>query len=301
MTTLARIGLGTVQFGMDYGISNRDGRPDEAEVAAILARATAAGVGYLDTAPGYGDAEALVGRLLPRGHGLRVVTKTPAVSDEQVDVRHRRQWLDALQRSLERLRIERAHGLLVHRMADLGKPGWQHLVEALQEARARGLADHIGVSVYDDQQLALAESRFRPEIVQLPFNALDRRPVTSGTLERLKARGAEVHARSLFLQGLLLMTPSGLPEFFRPLQPVLAELQNGWAGRGLSPVAACLSFVLRQPAIDAAIVGVNRCAEFDEIAAAVGFAERIAEPAGGTLPTIDPIYLDPSRWPALAH
>jgi aryl-alcohol dehydrogenase-like predicted oxidoreductase len=298
MTTLVRIGLGTVQFGMDYGISNRAGRPNEAEVAAILARAVASSVGYLDTAPAYGEAETLVGRLLPAGHGLRVVTKVPSMPDQQIESRHRQQWLDAIERSLRRLRIDRAYGVLVHHAADLDKPGWQHLIDALHEAKARGLVDRIGVSIYNEQQLALAESRFCPEIVQLPFNALDRRPMISGTFAHLKARGAEIHARSLFLQGLLLMTPCGLPEFFKPLLPILTNLRNEWALRGLSPIAACLAFAMRQPAIDAAIVGVNRRTEFDEIAAALAEAERITETSDGMLPEIDPIFLEPSRWPA---
>jgi aryl-alcohol dehydrogenase-like predicted oxidoreductase len=298
MTTLARIGLGTAQFGMDYGISNRAGQPNEAEVAAILARAVARGVGYLDTAPVYGEAEALVGRLLPAGHGLRVVTKVPSVPDRQIESRHGQQWLDAIERSLRQLRIDRAYAVLVHHTTDLDKPGWQHLVDALHEAKSGGLVDRIGVSIYNEQQLALAESRFRPEIVQLPFNALDRRPMISGTLAHLKARGAEIHARSLFLQGLLLMAPCSLPGFFQPLLPILAHLRNEWALRGLSPIAACLAFVIRQPAIDAAIIGVNRCTEFDEIAAALLEAETIAETSDGMLPDIDPIYLEPSRWPA---
>ena len=79
MTALSRLGLGTVQFGLDYGVSNRTGRPDEREVAAILARAAGAGVGFVDTAPAYGEAEALAGRYLPSGHGLRIVTKSARI------------------------------------------------------------------------------------------------------------------------------------------------------------------------------------------------------------------------------
>ncbi len=297
MSTLSRIGLGTVQLGMDYGISNRDGRPDEAEAAAILAQAMTSGVGYLDTAPAYGDAEALVGRLLPDRHGFRIVTKTPAVPAPRIESAHRQQWLDSLERSLDRLRIRRAYGLLVHHVADLDKPGWQHLVDALQEAKARGLVYRIGVSIYNEQQLTLAESRLCPEIVQLPFNALDRRPIAAGTLTHLKTRGAEIHARSLFLQGLLLMPPAGLPDFFEPLQPVLASLRNAWASRGLSPVAACLAFVLRHPAIDAAIVGVNRRVELAEIIAALDEAQATAGSNDEMPPEVDPIFLDPSRWP----
>jgi len=298
MTAFARIGLGTVQFGMDYGVSNRAGRPGEDEVAAILARAIQLGVGYLDTAPAYNDAEIVLGRLLPEGHSLRIVTKTPPVTDDVIEQRHGRQWVESLKRSLERLRIDSAYGLLVHRTADLGKPGWQHLVEALHAMQARGLVRRTGVSVYDEEQLALAESRFRIELVQLPLNALDRRPLASGRLARLKAQGSEIHARSVFLQGVLLMRPSDLPEFFQPIRPELIKLREEWARRGLSPVAACLAYVLRRNEVDAAIVGVNRLTEFAEIEAAVLAAGDIGSELSEA-PDIAPIYLDPSRWPAL--
>lgn len=301
MTAPGRIGLGTVQFGMNYGISNRAGRPGEAEVAAVLARAVTLGVGYLDTAPAYDDAEALIGRLLPEGHGLRIVTKTPAVPDERIEARHGRQWLDSFECSLERLRIDSLYGLLVHRAADLGKPGWEHLVDALHVLKTRGLVGRVGVSVYDEQQLDLAESRFRLELVQLPLNALDRRPVASGLLARLKAQGIEIHARSVFLQGLLLTPPSDLPEFFAPIRPALAGLRAEWMRRRLSPVVACLSFVMQQPEIDAALVGVNSVAELDEIAEAVAVLPGIDGGEIAGLPEIAPEYLDPSRWPAVVH
>jgi aryl-alcohol dehydrogenase-like predicted oxidoreductase len=146
--------------------------------------------------------------------------------------------------------------------------------------------------------LALAESRFRIGLVQLPLNALDRRPLTSGLLERLKSYGTEIHARSVFLQGLLLMPPSDLPEFFQPVRPELTRLRKAWARQGLSPVAACLAFVLRRTEVDAAIVGVNRLTEFAEIEAAALAAGDIDPELGAAL-EVAPIYLDPSRWPAL--
>src|SRR5262249_36823179 len=151
------------------------GKPDEREVAAIVERVIASGMRYIDTAPAYGDAEALLGRHLPPGHTLRIVTKTPPVREDQIDARHKQQWLDGLEASLGRLRVSGVYGLLVHQAGDLGKPGWPHLVETLQEAQARGWTQRIGVSVYDAERLALAESRFRLQLVQLPLNVLDRR------------------------------------------------------------------------------------------------------------------------------
>ena len=300
MTALSRLGLGTVQFGLDYGVSNRSGRPDEREVAAILARAAGAGVGFIDTAPAYGEAEVLAGRYLPSGHGLRITTKTPMVVDAAIDARHGRQVLDGLAASLDRLKVNAVHGFLVHQSDDLARPGWQHLVDAMLEARARGWTSRIGASVYNSEQLALVESRFCPDIIQLPLNVLDRRPVTSGMLARLKAAGVEIHARSVFLQGLLLMEPGELPEFFAPVRQAVVGLREKWRERGLSPLGGCLAFALRQPEIDAVIVGVNHMNEFEQIEAVVtSLTDGDADIALGQ--PVDPAYLDPSRWPDFVH
>ena len=300
MTMLARLGLGTVQFGQDYGVSNRGGRADEREVAAILARAAAAGVGYIDTAPAYGDAERLVGRYLGRGHNLRIVTKTPALTIARIEAWHRQHVLDTLAASLDRLKVDAVHGLLVHQSGDLAKPGWQYLVDAMAEARARGWTRRIGASIYNDDQLALVESRFRPQFVQLPLNVLDRRPIVSGTLARLKAAEVEIHARSVFLQGLLLMDPTELPEFFAPVRQNIAEIREKWRQRGVSALGGCLAFALWRPEVDTVIVGVNRLKEFAQIEATLtSLTGNDIDIAVGH--PIDPAYLDPTRWPNFVH
>jgi aryl-alcohol dehydrogenase-like predicted oxidoreductase len=296
---LSRLGLGTVQFGLDYGVSNRTGRPSEGEVAAILARSAEAGIGYLDTAPAYGEAEVLIGRHLPWRHDLRIITKLSPVCEATIEARHGAIFLETLARSLEHLRVDRVHGILVHHAGDLAKPGAERIVDILMQARARGWADRIGVSIYDAEQLTLAESRFQPQLVQLPLNVLDRRLIQSGMLSRLKARGVEVHARSVFLQGALLMNPNELPQFLAPVREHIASMQRQWGEAGLTAIGGCLVFALRRPEIDAVIVGVNRLGEFNDIVAAMEESRDVClhEPAV----SIDPLYLDPSRWPTFAN
>jgi aryl-alcohol dehydrogenase-like predicted oxidoreductase len=295
-----RIGLGSVQFGADYGISNRMGQPSSREVADILLRAVEMGVGYLDTAIGYGDAELLIGRYLPPSHCLRIVTKIASIGEERISSGHRHSIVASIEASLDRLRADRAYGVLVHNASDLAKEGWQHLVEALHEIRSRGLSARIGASVYDDQQLALVESRLRPEIIQLPMNILDRRLLRSGAVRRLKAQGTEVHARSVFLQGLLLMAPGEVPGFFAPIRLQLATIRQRWLQYGIKPVAGCLGFVLQQEDVAAAIIGINRPGELDDIRDAFDLMSRVDIDVG-LLADIDPIYLDASRWPRLRH
>ena len=134
------------------------------------------------------------------------------------------------------------------------------------------------------------------ELIQMPFSVLDRRPVASGMLAQLKENGTEVHARSVFLQGLLLMEPSELGDFFAPLQPALAELHCNWARAGLTPLAGCVRAVLRQSGIDALIVGVNRRWELEDIVSAIEDAGN-SEFDDTFAADIDPVYLDPRRWP----
>jgi aryl-alcohol dehydrogenase-like predicted oxidoreductase len=293
---LLRLGLGTVQFGLDYGVSNRAGRPSEGEVAAILARAVEMGIGYLDTAPAYGEAEILVGRHLPRHHNLRIVTKLSPIAGATIEALHGVTILETLARSFEHLRVDRVHGLLIHHAADLAKPGAEHIVDALMHARSRGWAERIGASVYDAEQLALVESQFQPQLVQLPLNVLDRRLIQSGMLSRLRALGVEVHARSIFLQGALLMNPNELPPFFAPVREHIAGLQRQWGAAGLTALGGCLAFALRRPEIDAVIVGINRLQELSEIE---GIVARLGDEHSELefLAEIDSIFLDPRRWP----
>jgi aryl-alcohol dehydrogenase-like predicted oxidoreductase len=298
MKPLSRICLGSAQFGSAYGVSNRSGPPCEAEVAAVLQQAASAGIGYLDTAANYGGAESLIGRHLPSGHKLRIVTKLPPVPEEKVGRGQARAWIDAIEGSIDRMRVDQVYAVLVHHAVDLAKPGSENLVEALYEARSRGLTQRVGASIYDAAEIALVRSRFRMNVIQLPLNVLDRRLAASGELAKLRVEGVEIHARSIFLQGLLLMDPDSLPGYFASLRGPLAEMHQSWDRRGMSPLAACLAFALRQD-VDVVVVGVNRVAELAEIVAAVEGLDMVFSDFGSA-PTVDPMYLNPARWPAVA-
>ncbi len=295
MKTRPRLALGTAQFGGHYGISNRDGRPDEREIAAILERASEAGIDMLDCATAYGGAEAIVGRWLG-ARRLRVVTKVPAVQSAVIEASDGAAWLDVVAQSIERLRVEKLDSLLVHHAADFAKAGWQHLRDALATAQQRGWTARVGASIYDAEQLALVESRMNVEVVQLPLNVLDRRPIESGLLQRLATAGKEIHIRSVFLQGLLLMAPEELPGYFWAAREQIVGLQRRWQERGLSALAGCLAFVAQRTEVDRIVVGVNRRAELDEIIDAWRQAGDCAIDFGPT-PDISAAYLDPSRWP----
>ena len=273
-----KLGLGTVQFGQAYGVSNARGQVSQNEVRAILARAAASGIRVLDTAANYGEAEAVLAR--QDTAPFRIVTKTVSAKN----------GIDAVvARARQSARTLKADTLLVHAAADLQDDA---LWPALQQLKAEGAFKRIGISVYAaDDPGALAE-RFRPDVMQLPVSMLDQRLIKDGTLARLKAVDVEIHARSIFLQGLLFLDT--LPEKLRPAAPALAAIKTRIAAAGSAPLAAALGFVLSRPEIDVALVGVTRPAELQEIVATAALPLPALDwPA---LALDDETALTPSRW-----
>lgn len=293
----SRLGLGTVQFGTDYGISNKQGRVSEAAVEQILSDADAAGITLLDTATAYGRSESVLGAVLPGRHAFRIVTKTPALTDGVLTKAHAADLRSAFGRSLENLRQTSLYGLLLHDPACLARPGCENVVEALHALRAEGLVQKIGISIYRGSEIDAALACFRPDIVQLPVNLLDQRLLRSGHVARLKALGVELHARSLFLQGLLLMRLDELPAWTAPIRARLDGLHAALDRANLTPLQACLGFVAGQRELDSLIVGVTTRAELAEIIEA-------ADASIDTVSDVEAFAVEderlvlPSQWPA---
>jgi aryl-alcohol dehydrogenase-like predicted oxidoreductase len=294
---MTELGLGTAQLGLPYGISNRSGQPSEAAAAEILEQAVRAGVRTIDTAPAYGESEALIGRLLPSGTEVQVVTKTSTLTTAEVTKADRQALRDSAERSRERLQRDRLDALLVHHGSDLGLPGGERISEALIELRETGFADRIGVSIYDRAELELARRLLPLDIVQLPLNAFDQRFLRDGTLAELRDEGIEVHARSAFLQGLLLIAPDELPSHLEAAAAALCRFREWGRSRDLSPIEAALAAVRDQLGVDLILVGANSASELAECVAAMN-APPTPEAGITSLAVNNPALIDPRHWPA---
>ncbi len=287
-----RLGLGTVQFGLDYGVSNTTGRTGPEEAARILSAARAAGVRVLDTAAAYGDSERVLGRLLEPGHGFAVVTKLMPPGQGR-ELTPDMAWR-SLEGSLERTGQERFHGIMVHHASDLLAPGGEALFAAMEDMRVQGLAGRIGCSLYHGAQVDALLERFEPGIVQIPVNALDQRLVAGGQLERLAARGVEVHARSVFLQGLLLMDPEGLDPWFEPVRGHLAAWRAFVEEACMTPVQAAMAFMRTVPGVDTVLVGVNTAAQL--VANVEDFARPCPDLDFAPFALDDERFVNPAKW-----
>ncbi len=230
----------------------------------MLALAASYGVDTLDTAIAYGGSEACLGEV--GNSAFRVVTKLPAVPAGVVDVSA---WIDSqLAASLTRLRSERVHAVLLHRPQQLLGVQGRSIYTALRRHQSDGTIAKIGVSVYAPGDLDDLAERYSFDLVQAPFNIVDRRFATSGWLARLKDGGTEVHTRSAFLQGLLLLPESELPPHFAPWAGIFARWHGWLAEHRMSALDACLNFALDCPAIDRVVVGADSAAQLRQILAA---------------------------------
>ena len=269
------LGLGTAQFGFDYGISNEDGKVPAGKVRTLLEIAYTNGIRVLDTAAAYGDSEQALGQAMPEDCSFRVVTKLPPVKKDCISEEDVSCLRETFFDSLKKLRINNAAGLILHRPRELILSGGEKIYSLLQSLKEERLIEKIGISVYDGEEIDRLFSYYDFDLIQLPLNVLDQRLVKSGHIEKLKKRGVEIHARSVFLQGLLLMPLEQIDPYFNPIITVLKKYRAFLDEHGLSPVEGALGFLRRLDGPDVLLVGVTNEKQLRDNIAAFKSAEAL--------------------------
>lgn len=284
-----KLALGTVQFGLDYGISNNDGKTSQNEAQRILDLAKTSNLDTLDTAAAYGDSEQVLGRIGVAG--WNVVSKVPPLPKDGVNGK---QWvIDHVRHSLERLKIDRLGGLLLHSAADLLRAEGRDIAAGLQEAKAEGLVSKVGYSIYSPQSLTELVEVMPPDLVQSPFNVFDQRLARSGWLDRLVDSGAEVHVRSVFMQGLLLMGREKRPPAFDKWREHWQRWDATVGERSDLALAFCIGFAKAQPEISRIVVGVENLHQLQQLLA---IWEKAAPFDATGFACDDPQLVEPTNW-----
>lgn len=258
---MSKLALGTAQFGSKYGIANQTGKMQSLEIKKILELAKEADLDLIDTAIAYGDGEKRIGDTGIRD--FKFVSKLPAIPNDCENINA---WVEAkVQSSLNHLGTESLYGLLVHRSKDFFENSDKKLINALNDMKLNGLVKKIGISIYDPSECEKALSLHRIDIVQAPLNLIDRRLETSGWLSKLHSEEIEIHTRSAFLQGLLLMPRDKIPKKFDRWSKYWDKWSSELKKNKLSALEACLLYPLSLPEIDKVIVGVDNVKQLNEV------------------------------------
>ena len=247
--SLKKIALGTVQFGLDYGISNKEGKTSSEEVEKILIQAERFDIDLLDTAHAYGNSEEVLGDLLA-DFKFKIVSKFPSPQQGKTIKNY-------IGESLSLLKVKKLYAYMAHDAQCIldDRQLWSQLLELREE----GIVSKIGYSLYSTNQLRkLVDAGCKPDIVQVPYNIFDRRFETE--FELLETMGTEVHVRSVFLQGLFFMKPEELPSYFDKAKPLLRKMQFICPDRQ-TLAAVLIDFCLKNSLVHRVVIGVNNVAQ----------------------------------------
>ena len=290
--------LGTAQFGMTYGITNNQGQVSEKAVAEILTKAAEAGISWIDTAQAYGNAEEVIGRVLPKESGFQFLSKLSAQPKTEYYQEDTLVWEKAFQMSCKRLRVSCMESLMLHHAADLKKPGKEYLEEWLIGLRNRGIVKRLGVSIYTADDLACIDRRLL-DIVQLPTSLYDQRVLRNGTIEKLRSSGIAIHARSIYMQGLLLTKSQEWPSWISPrIKEQQRKLERLAERKGCELIDLALGFAKDLNGVEAVVLGVCSSVELGQLKAAWERPSPWGTGEWKEWAFEDCSILDPRSWPS---
>lgn len=284
-----KLALGTVQFGLPYGIANSRGQVPMDDVEEILEIAKNSGIKYLDTAIAYGTSETILGSI--GVSWAKLITKISSVPNDCNNVRD---WVKSeIEASLDRLGVTKLDTVLLHKPSDILTNNGPALLRSLTDLQSEGLLNKIGYSIYDPCDLENLMNEFTPDLVQAPYNILDRRLEQSGWLKKLKKNSIEVHTRSTFLQGLLLMNKDERPLKFNKWDKIFTMFDDWLCIEQITAKQASFSFVNKNELIDNIVVGVDCPSQLNEILKLVNL-DSIDIP--GQIISQDELLINPSNW-----
>ncbi len=282
-----KLALGTAKFGMRYGVSLNSEKVQLKEISRILEMARKTGIDTLDTASSYGLSESRLGLL--GIDDFKIVTKILPKNDQMSPS----QWMNKeMMNSLKKLKQDCVWGLLLHR-PDYIKPSFADEINRfVLNAKKSGQIKKFGISIYSPEKLANILDIVSIDLVQAPFNIIDRRIKRDGWMKKLAEKGVEVHFRSVFLQGLLLLPKEKIPRYFKPWQKLLSRWYSWIEKTGIDPIRGCLAAV-NDPRASRVVVGVDTA---DQLRQLKKVADRLKYVRPPKISSNNKNLIMPSNW-----
>ena len=265
---VTKLGIGTLQFGQNYGVANKTGKLKSKEIITIKKLAEKNNIKIIDTAQVYGDSEKRLGEL---GFSkFNLVSKLPVINPPK----DRFKWvLKSLKLSLKKLNIKKIYGMHIHNTKFLLDKKGDQIYKGLLHAKEEGLIKKIGVSIYTVEELKKIISKYKIDLVLLPFNIFDQRLLKSNILKELKDRNIEIHTRTSFLQGLLLMKKKDIPQKFSRYKKFFDNWEKICRKKKMTKYEVCLKYALSNNYIDKVIVGIDSAQQFKKLIISAGYID----------------------------
>ena len=287
---VSKIIIGTANFGVDYGIKNPKGKLNNLELNEIISLMKKININKFDTAINYGDSQKVLGK-----SGLEsffVDTKLPSIP---VDINEIDGWINnQIQTALTDLSLDQIDRVYFHdSMQLLNNDIASSAFEAISQIKEKGLIKEVGISIYDPAILDQLTSSIEFDAVQVPLNIFDRRIIDSGWLKKLSQKNIDVIARSVFLQGLLLMDNASRPKYFSQWHELFNSYDDWIQHMNITRVEACLQFIFSISQIHGVIIGIDDAKQLHEIS---NYLKPSVIDFPDYLVSNDEDLIDPNNW-----
>lgn len=255
----SKIVIGTAQFGSQYGINNNQKKISNLEIKKIKNYALKNNINSFETAQSYGNAESRLGILNMKN--LSVITKIKGLNQEYDQMK----IYALIKDSLKKLKLKQVFGLMIHDAKDLQGSNGLKIFHFLKTLKKKKIIKNIGVAVYDLDELSKLTKKFKFDIISIPCSIFDRRFLKSKIVVKLKKLNTKIYARSIFLQGLLLMKHKNIPNYFYKWNNHFLKLDKLSNQEKMSKLEFCINFVISNPLIDKVIIGCDNIIQFKQI------------------------------------
>lgn len=296
---MASLCLGTVQFGMEYGINNTLGQPSKKDVFEIIDTAIDNGIQVIDTARAYGDAEIILGEYFAyrkNAASFQIISKLRPNIIQDTETNIHRVIHEEIESTLYRLHIEHLNGYLLHTPQYIYN---KQIIDGLIDLKKEKLVDHIGVSIYDLQEGYAALKVPEIDYIQLPYSILDQRGVQDGFIKQAKNKGITIFTRSAFLQGLFMMEKHTIPDHLNHVIPYLDKFDKLLNKYSVNKTVALMQFVQWEKDIDYLVFGVDTKEQLLQDLEAFGnhnIPEKFMNEVKETFVSIEKSIIFPSLW-----
>ena len=288
--------IGTAQFGMNYGIANKSGRPNCLEVDKILEYAVKNNIRYLDTAQSYGESEAVLGEAISKlsnSDSIRIISKlSPDLQEKNPTI-----IIESVKSSLKKLSMKSLYGFLAHRVKIINSDSFLSAIEIMKK---NGLVIKTGVSVYTPEEALDVINHPAVDILQIPFNILDKRWIDNGIIEKAKEKNIQLFFRSIFLQGLIFLNEDELASRKMDWAKLFLKEFNGLVKETpFSPIELAFGILTNTPGDNIIIMGLDSLSQLQQnlnIIERSIINKKVSEEWWSKLPLFPEKFLNPSLW-----
>lgn len=289
--------LWTVQFWLDYGINNSSWRLGIDDIFSLLDRSLKLWIHILDTASVYGNAEEIIWQYI-RNRWLKwkikIISKFTGLSNNTTDIYSHIK--ESIWKSIHLLNVEFLDGYLLHNAKDFYNDS---ILEAIVTLKKEWYIKNIWVSIYDPQDALCVSINTNIDYIQIPFNIFDQRLKNTEFFNNCRSNWIKIFARSIFLQWLILMENTKIPQHLSWIIPYLDEFDKIIFNSNLTRQEAAMQYVLQNKDIDYLVFWVDNLFQLNEnisiVKKNIDFSLEILE-IENKFKNIDLKIISPNLW-----